>query len=341
MTKHAATQDEMSAAGLSEEEIAALEESEESGEVVETDADTDNGDGATSESDSEVLPQAADDESEGTVASKQEDDKTDDTTNSGDKTDDGEGAAADASADQDDVAAAPDPDAPAPPQVDTFRAQLAARGIPEDYEDQLRAANDAIEALDTRLAEGEIDYAAHAKQNRELTTTLADLTAVKREAEFVAGNNEVIADQHWDWEVERFVEENEEFKNPVVYGALRGALEELYADEENAGNAYRWFLREAGSQVRQAFNMEAKPTPADAGSDSDEEGRAAGIQQEHSDKPQDPPPQTLAGVPEASMEEESTDEFSHIDKLEGMDLEAALAKLPQAKVDKYLDSRSY
>jgi hypothetical protein len=322
MTKHAATQDEMSAAGLSEEEIAALEESEESGELVET--DTDNGDGATSESDSEVLPQAADDESEGTVASKQEDDTTDDATNSGDKPDGGEEVAV-----------------VSPRQVDTFRAQLAARGIPEDYEDQLKAANDAIEALDTQLAEGEIDYAAHAKQNRALTTTLADLTAVKREAEFVAGNNEVIADQHWDWEVERFVEENDEFKNPVVYGALRGALEELYADPNNAGNAYRWFLREAGSNVRQAFNMEAKPTPAGAGSDSDEESRAAKIQQEHSDKPQDPPPKTLAGLPQASTEEESTDEFSHIDKLEGMDLEAALAKLPQAKVDKYLDTRSY
>jgi len=383
MPKHVEKDQDMAAAGLSPEEMAALEEEDAEGTGKDSDqkAATDkDGDGAKAKSESEALPQAADKDDAGAVADptkkadakaddkKVDDKKVDDKKADGkddgkkevdaaadkataaDGKDDGEAAAADAAASTDDAAAAAKPSegdgedvsAPPPPlQVDSFRAQLAARGIPEDYEDQLKATNEAIDALDEKLTEGTIDYAAHAKENRALTTKLADLTAVKREAEFVAGNNEVIADQHWDWEVERFVEENPEFKNPVVYGALRGGLEDLYADEKNAGQAYRWFLREAASKVREAFNMEKKAVPADEGKKDEEVSRTEEIQKEHKDKPQDPPPQTLANVPAAAAEEESQDEFAQLDKMEGMELEAELSKLPKEKVDKYLDTRAY
>jgi len=343
MTKHSVQDEHMAAAGLSDEEMAALEEEDSEGTGDESDtiasAETD-GDGAAADSDSDVLPQASDDKEAGAVADQTE----------GDEKESAEGDDADGDKPDGEAAAAAEPveeggedesTAPPPSGVDSFRAQLAARGIPEDYEDQLKAANDAVEALDAQLAEGEIDYAAHAKQNRTLTTTLAELAAQKREAEFVVGNNELMADQHWNWEVDRFVDENEQFKNPVVYGALRGALEELYAVEENNGKSYRWFLHEAAASVQDAFNLEKKPIPAEEGSDADEVQRAKTIQDEHKDKPQEPPPKTLGGVPVAEATEESTDEFAQIDKLDGMDLEAALAKMPKSKADQYLDSRNY
>lgn len=354
MPKHVEKDEHMAAAGLSEEEMAALEDdSEESGKESDTKSATDktDGDGAAADSKADVLPQASDDKKAGAVADQKTGDKEVDAGDdkvAADK-DDGEAAAADASASTDDAAAAAKPSedgedesaAPAPVGVDSFRAQLAARGIPEDYEDQLKAANDAIEVLDKTLADGDIDYAAHAKENRVLSTTLADLSAMKREAEFVAGNNDLMADQHWNWEVERFVEENEQFKNPVVYGALRGALEELYADEDNSGKSYRWFLREAASGVQSAFNLDPVVVPVDEGTKDEEVQRTEQIQKEHTDKPQDPPPKTLASIPAAAAEEESADEFAQIDKLEGMELEAALAKMPKAKADIYLDSRNY
>lgn len=368
--KHVETDESMAAAGLGPEEIAALEEEDAEGTGKEEDAksatDKTDGDGAAADSKSDVLPQASDDKKAGAVADhdKKDDAKKDDAkADDGDKKvdagaddkkadadkDDGEAAAADASASTDDAAAAAKPSedgedesaAPPPAGVDSFRAQLAARGIPEDYEDQLKATNEAIEKLDADLAEGTIDYAKHAKSNRDLTTKLSDLSAMKREAEFVAGNNELMADQHWNWEVERFVEENEQFKNPVVYGALRGALEELYADEENSGKSYRWFLREASSSVQKAFNLDKPTVKVDEGTKDEEVKRTEQIQDEHKEKPQEPPPKTLADIPAASANEEDTDEFAQIDKLEGMDLEAALAKLPKAKADQYLDSRNY
>ena len=319
MTKHSVTDENMAAAGLSEEEMAALEEGET--ELPSDDkvaAETD-GDDAVADSDSEVPPQAPDEEA-GVVADPVEDE------------------VAAVAAEED---AVEEEYAPPPPSTDSFRAQLAARGIPENYEDQLHETNEAIEALDAQLAESEIDYATHAKQNRTLTSTLSELAAMKREAEFVVGNNEVMADQHWNWEVDRFVDENDQFKNPVVYGALRGALEELYADEANTGNPYRWFLREAATSVRDAFNLDTPAIPASEGTKGDEVRRAEQIQADRKGNPQDPPPKTLGAIPAAAETEESTDEFAQIDKLEGMDLEAALAKMPKSKSDQYLDSRNY
>jgi len=334
------TDEQISHAGLSEEEIAALEEedSEGTGEESST-AAADDSDGGGGEADSKPddLPQASDDEPAAAAADPKdtpaEDEKPADEKPAADAKPADEGTpAADAKTDETPA------DEPAPPPVvDSFRQQLLARGIPEDFEEQLTATNDAIEALDKKLEDGEIEYAAHAKENRTLTTKLSELTANKREAEFVSANNEVSADQHWSWEVERFIEENDEFKNPVIYGALRGALDEMYKVDENQGKPYRWFLREAAGQVREAFNI---TKPVDEGKPDDEK-KAEAIEKEIEDKPQGAPPKTLADVPAAAEDEETSDQFSAIDKLEGMDLEAALSKLPKAEADKYLDSRNY
>lgn len=322
---------EMSAAGLSDEEMAALEESEteETNDAPEESAAPEKTDGGSASDDSGDgdVPQTPEAESKGAAA--------DPTPEAEAESPPEAEAGAEASESEDEEAYAP------PLAPDSFAAQLAGRGIPEDYEERLAATNDAIEALDKQLEEGELDYAAHAKQNRELTAQLSELSAMRREAEFVAGNNEMIQEQHWQWEVDRFVEEHDEFNHPVVYGALRGALEELYQDEDNIGQSYRWYLRQAASSVRDAFGLDAPSVPADEGDAAQEADRQDAIEQQREATPQAPPPQTLGGVPEAAQEAPVDDEFAQIDRLEGMDLEAALAKMPQSKVDKYLNSRNY
>lgn len=331
MTK--VTEAQMSAAGLSDEEMAALEESEisETDDAPEESAaaeETDGGSASNDSSDGEV-PQTPEAESKGAATDQTEADTPPE-------------ASAGTATSESDAPDATDEEVAAPPVVeDSFAAQLAGRGIPEDYEDQLALTNQAIEDLDKSLEDGELDYAAHAKQNRELTAQLSELSAMKREAEFVAGNNEMIAEQHWQWEVDRFVDEHKEFANPVHHGALRGALEELYQNEDNVGQPYRWFLREAAESVRNAFGMDAPTVPVEEGNEAQEADREDLIAKQREEKRQDPPPQTLGGVPAASEEKVATDEFAQIDRLEGMDLEAALAKMPAGKVDKYLNSRNY
>lgn len=351
------TDEQIAHAGLTETEIAALEEDEAEGagedksKAAATDDDKSaGGSAAKADSKKDVLPQTTDEEAAGAAAdlktkadadakTKADDEKpADKPADKTDSPDDKVSAAAGSEGKDDDA-----PGPKAQPMVDSFRAQLAARGLPEDYEQQLTDTNEAVEALDKKLEDGDIEYAAHAKENRVLSTKLADLTAIKREAEFVAGNNDLIADQHWQWEVERFTEENPQFQNPVVYGALRGGLEELYSLEENAGRSYRWFLQQAAKAVSEAFDI-AKPKADKVGDDDKTpaaDQTAEQIKAELDDKEQKPPPQTLAEIPASGSEKETKDEFSSIDSLEGMDLEAALSKMPKAEMDKYLDSRNY
>jgi hypothetical protein len=349
------TDEQIAHAGLSETEIAALEETEAEGKgedeskaAATDDKKSDGGSADKADSEKGVLPQTTLEEAAGTAAdlkpdadakAKADDDKA--AEKPADKTGgaDDEVSAAAGTENTDDDKTAP----AGQPMVDSFRAQLAARGLPEDYEQQLTDTNEAVEALDKKLEDGDIEYAAHAKENRALSTKLADLTAIKREAEFVAGNNDLIADQHWQWEVERFTEENPQFQNPVVYGALRGGLEELYALEENAGRSYRWFLQQAAKAVSEAFDI-AKPKADKVGDDDKTpaaDQTAEQIKAELDDKEQKPPPQTLADIPASDADKETKDEFSSLDSLDGMDLEAALSKMPKAEMDKYLDSRNY
>jgi hypothetical protein len=350
MPPKAITAEEMDQQDLSDEERAALADDEDESESkaddkseaddkgAESKAD-DKSDGAgpaKAKDDSEVLPQASD-ESKSDGASSDQSEDADDAGTADAK--DGEEEADEAAATADDAE-----EGAADDQLltDSFRPQLAAREIPEDLDARVTANTEAIEALDKSLEEGDIDYAAHAKANRELVGEMTDLRALQRESEFTSANNEMSQQQHWEWEVERFVEENDQFKSPVIYGALRGALEDLYATEENAGNSYRWFLREAAKGVNEAFNLNKPVAVADtADADAADLTKAKDLDKAVEDAaPVGKPPVTLANVPAATGNEEQRDPFAKLDDMEGMELEEELAKMSKADMNKYLDTRA-
>jgi len=321
------SEEQQAHAGLSDEEIAALEEEEnDEGTEEETAEDKSSGSGADDDDQKEVLPQTPADADDEESAAALSGDKAVEDASIEDETDDDEAPK--------EIAALP--------MVDTFAAQLAARGIPTDFQDQLDATIDAIDAIDKQLEEGEIEYAEHVKLNREYTARLGELNAIKREAEFVAGNNELIADQKWAWEVDRFTDENPTFKDPIAYGALRGALEQLYADEENAGKSFRWFLKEAGGSVANTFGTTVKDdAPAPKATKAKKEASEEEIKEDLKTKKAAAPPQTLGDVPASSKDVETKDEFASLDEMGGMELEEHLAKMPKSKVDQYLNSRNY
>jgi hypothetical protein len=351
MPPKAITAEEMDQQDLSDEERAALAEDEDESEskaddepeADDKDAESkvdDKSDGAgpaKAKDDSEVLPQASD-ESKSDGASSDQPEEVDDAGKPVHK--DGETEETDEAA----AAAAADDAEGEDDQLltDSFRPQLAAREIPEDLDARVTANAEAIEALDKQLEEGDIDYAAHAKANRDLVGEMTDLRALQREAEFTSANNEMSQQQHWEWEVERFVEENDQFKSPVIYGALRGALEDLYAAEENAGNSYRWFLREAAKGVNEAFNLnKPRSVSEDADADAADLTKAKDLDKAVEDAaPVGKPPVTLANVPAATGNEEQRDPFAKLDDMEGMELEEELAKMSKADMNKYLDTRA-
>lgn len=296
-------------AGLSPEELAALDD--ENDEATADDSDEE------AETDTETEASA----------------EADDTADADTETEAAAGA-------EEETPAVEEADAPAAPvsQSSDFQAKLASREVPDDIDSQIEAANADIAALDKKLEEGEIDYTDHIKSNRELLDKRTELVTLKREADFVAEQNEATATQQWNWEQARFVEDNTEFQSPVLHGALSGVLQTLYADEANADKSYRWFLNEAGRQVREAFGRTEAPKPADPAPDTvtAEEAKAAKEAAAAAKKSGAKQPQTLAAVPAASETTSGADPFAAVDNLTGMELEEALAKMGKADSDKYL-----
>lgn len=293
-------------AGLSEAEIEALK-------------DDDELDNTESEVQAEEEPEAKDDTDEEAEVAADEAGGTDDAAEDSAETVDGAGVTTSKGVD--------------------YTPQLAAQAVPEDIDEQITAVGTAMDALETKLSEGEIDHGEFIAENRKLGDQRADLKASKREAEFVEINNKAIADQVWNSDVSRFYDDNPTFKGAALNGALRGVLDTLYQDEAHNGKANRWFLEEAGRQVNDAFGIKGKaaqvveePVPAEEATAAKTAARTA--------KKSAKPVKTLAGAPEAEATTTSDDPFVALDNMGGMELEAKLSKMSKADADNYLNTRA-
>jgi hypothetical protein len=157
----------------------------------------------------------------------------------------------------------------------------------------------------------------------------------KLKADMAIENDAQIAAQRWTWEQERFFrdEGNKVFRdNPTVRESYNAVLRELVADQENQTKAMAWFLEEAAKVTRerlsQALGVEL---PAPGGKKpSAPSGRGGG-------KPRSVPP-NIGDMPSADLNETGGNEFSHLDKLSGMELEMALARLSPEEAERYLRS---
>lgn len=252
--------------------------------------------------------------------------------------------------DDDEQAAAGADDAP-PAVDDEAAAATAAETPPAD--DSTATDEEPAEFTPRHVVEPPADaaekFAEFARQKEELRTKLndgdigideftAELDAIGKEeralerevweAESAQKRNEHEAKQRWEWEQEQFfkAEQNAVYKDKYILGALNQAVIDLANDSKNEGKPGPWYLAEADKIIRERFNL----TPA---------------------KPNDPPkdkptppararvqvPPTLASMPAAELSETGgADEFAHLDKLTGFDLEAALAKMTPEQQDRYL-----
>jgi len=148
-----------------------------------------------------------------------------------------------------------------------------------------------------------------------------------QQAEFAQRQNAEARTQRWEYEQERFFGQaaNEMYKDPVMFAALNAQVKALGQDAANVKQKPHWFLEEADRLVRDRFAIGAK-TPT---------GEKPGGK-----KPTAPDlsklPKTLANIPAAELPDTGNAEFAHLDKLDGMDLEMALAKLSPEQEERYL-----
>lgn len=140
----------------------------------------------------------------------------------------------------------------------------------------------------------------------------------------------------WEEEVDRFLEANQAYKDPVLYQTLDTMVKVIASDEANKNLTNRKILERAHEELSKRFKVGEAAAPADP--------KKALEQKRKPDLSGVPP--SLAGVPPAAPASVEGDEFSHIDALQRQaesgdaeaqaKLERAIARLTPEQQERYL-----
>lgn len=201
----------------------------------------------------------------------------------------------------------------------TYRAEQV-----EDYDKK-------IEDLTTAFEKGDIQLSQFNKE-RDV------LVRAQTKAEIADESKRQNAEQRWDWEIDRFMDDAKESKelgnvdyraNKILQASLDAAVKELASKEENANKSGRWYLTEAHKEVMKNFGRQpAEKLDEDKAAEA---AKAAGRRQDLKLVPK-----TLSGLPAASAAETGSDsEFTHLEKLDGLVLERAIAKMTPEQQERY------
>lgn len=194
---------------------------------------------------------------------------------------------------------------------------------PADAAEKFTEFNSQKAALRAKLNDGDIGLNEFTEQLDAIGKEERALERQVWEAENAQKQNDHNANQRWQWEQEQFfaAPANAAYKDKYLLTALDAAIKDLANDPANASKKGPWFLSQADKMIRERFGM-AKSEKQDIDPPPPPRRRA---------------PPTLAGLPSAELPETGGgDEFAHLDKLGGVELEAALAKMTPDQQDRYL-----
>jgi hypothetical protein len=180
-------------------------------------------------------------------------------------------------------------------------------------------------ALVKKYEEGELDEANYRRGLREIYTA-------QSAAENASKFNEEVQKQVWENEVGKFIRVNQQYKpGTVLYSALGRALE-LEGAAEGADNlAGDELLARAHKRVMAEFGINPA---AGAGNPALTAPKRPGEAAARSSAPI-----TLGEVPAADLPDVGGSKYAHLDKLDGLAFENALAKLPPAEQEAYLANK--
>lgn len=326
--------------GLSEQELAALAE------------DSDDGSQVTTGGEQEP-------EAQNSLASpRPEDEPTQTDAASGDTPEDDapdlgaaqEAAAAAESAEDDSAEQGAPPNAEPdeiPRGAQMFTEIKPSRQFHENIDGLIADVDTQMDQLETKLDEGEIQLSEFMRESRQLNNTRQDLVADRREQEILRNTNAALYQTDWDTSVANFMSENANFQNEIMMGALQAALSNLYANPDNVGSSHQWYLETARRAVEEQITPQqaTSENPPD-NQDSPQQQRLAEIAGQQGQraaqaaKDRQQVPQNLANVPASQDNPGDDDEFSHLDRLDGVKLEQELAKMSEAQQDRYLRAGS-
>lgn len=337
--------------GLSDEELEALDDVEEGAP-----ADT-AGEGDQDDDDAAPAAKADDEDDDDTAPAA--DDK-------GASDDDGDDDAAPAAAAAEDKPAdAPAADAGKPAvSAESADADLgeieqtleappiALVAVPDisNYEAERGVLLDERKELRAKHRDGEISSDEYDEKLDEINDKINALDRTKADAEHALRQNESVQTAQYQWTIQQvkkdFKAEGIDYdKNPVLMQMWDTNVKALAAKEENATKTAEWFLRAAHKLVKievakvaesLGFSKGEAPAPKGEKPAAPVDKKAAVKAATAARKPDTSKVKGVGTLPAAEASEVSGDEFSDLDNLTGVELERALAKMPEDTANKYL-----
>ncbi len=302
--------------GISEEELALL--SPEEREAVEADVDDAELTATVTPVDIDEVPAGEELESD-PVPEGDDPPKVDDPKPAeGDDPPAGDPAKEDPPAKGDIPAADPEP-APEPEPIEDGKPEAAQQINPHEFSD---AAKGRLTDLRSQLSGGDLSQAEY---DEKADTIKADDYRTRQQAQ---------SDANWFREVKHFLaaKENADYEpesNPVKFAALDGEIRRLSGTDEISGLTQRQILARAKENVEQAFGGKKEPAPKE---DPKPAPKPA------AKRPDEP---NLGDIPAADVDNPraNASEFALLDKMGGVELEAAIEKLTPEQVERYSAGR--
>ena len=198
--------------------------------------------------------------------------------------------------------------------------------LPTDIEAQRTALDEKEAAIDQQYDEGDILFTEHKQALRDINKQRNALDRAELKAELAAEAYQTQIENNWQASKEAFFSAHPEFK--IDNEAKWVAFDQLVKNEtktvlDKGGAVGVPELERAYTKYKQAFNIEAaSPKQAKAPASKNE-----GVV-----------PPNLGKLPAATANDTDDGKFAHLDRLEGVAFEDALAKLSDAQRDEYLRS---
>lgn len=212
------------------------------------------------------------------------------------------------------------------PFIPAYKAEA-----PADFDDRIKEINTQEAALKTQFREGTLDFDEYEDKRGELILQREELNRQRTKAEVSTEMQAQTQDQLWQRSVNsalnRYAAETggiDYRKDTAKAGDLDLFVKSLAQKPENADKSMDWFLDEANKRVKALHGLEA-PKPTDPAADPVARRKP----------PIEAVPKSLAQVPGSDGPGDVDGEFANLDRLEGDQLEAAIAKMTPAQRERF------
>lgn len=235
--------------------------------------------------------------------------------------------------------------ADAPAAATAAAAPRYQAALPADYDTKVADLGEREKALKARFRNGELEFDDFELQRDELLREREALTVARTKAEISQEMTAQTAEQQWRSTVDAFIAATAKTgsidyaRDAEKLADLDAFVKMLAGKDENAQRPMDWFLAEAHRRVQALHGAPSTaaapaaapaPAPAPAAPRTVDQARAAR-------KPAaDAIPTTLAQVPGSDGPGDVAGEFADVLALDGMEYEAAIARMTPAQRERFL-----